>query len=64
MVIVSTTGAYYGHTDSKESAMKIEAVAKAQNVNLRLITDDEWENNKDNRELRATVFANMGESLK
>ena len=61
MVVVSRTGGYFGHVASKEAAMAIDSVAKGKN--LSLITDAEWEANKNNREARGTVFAEMGEKL-
>ncbi len=61
MVIVNEVGAYFGHVETKVLALAIDSVRNGKN--LRLISDGEWEANKDNREKRKTCFGGMGEKL-
>ena len=61
--IVSIDGRYHGHTESAETARKLDAVKKAEHVKYRLLSDSEWEQVASGLEDRAELCKTLGTAL-
>lgn len=61
--IVSVDGRYHGHTESAETAKKLDVIKKAEHVKYRLLSDAEWEQVARGLEDRAELCKTLGTGL-
>ena len=61
--IVTPDGRYHGHTDSEETARKLETVKKGPSLGYRLLTDEEWERIVTNPTERKSLCETLGIKL-